>query len=129
MLAAGETPVRQGRSGSSSWLEPHPRTRTFDLTYLEGGGRLSLGPDLGGRNMFATNTRRGFVEEARTSAKLLNNLEFTPPWKTKSWVPIWMTRRARDAANGLGSKANPDVADTSTASNKHVGRWQTEAAR
>jgi glycine betaine/proline transport system substrate-binding protein len=46
--------------------EPHPMNANFELTYLAGGDEV-FGPDFGGAEV-RTNTRAGFVENARTSA-------------------------------------------------------------
>ncbi len=66
MLAQVARANRKGDPVVFLGWEPHPMNANFDLTYLEGGDDF-FGPDLGGATVY-TNTRAGYVENARTSA-------------------------------------------------------------
>lgn len=64
--------------------EPHPMNSQFQMTYLSGGDEV-FGPDFGGARV-DTNTRAGYVEACPNVGKFLQNLEFTLPWRTRSWA-------------------------------------------
>ena len=106
MLAAGAARAtqRQGPIVFLGW-EPHPMNTNFELTYLTGGDDV-FGPNFGGATVY-TNVRKGYLEECPNVGKLLQNLEFTLPWRTRSWAAILDDGEEPEDAASDWLKANP----------------------
>lgn len=61
--------------------EPHPMNASFKMTYLSGGDEV-FGPNYGGA-VVDTNVRAGYVANARTKGKFLQNLVFSLPMENE----------------------------------------------
>ena len=82
MLAQVARAVKRKRWIVFLGWEPHPMNANFEMAYLSGGDDW-FGPNFGGATVY-TNIRKGYAGDCPNVSKLLSNLRFTWPWRTRS---------------------------------------------